>query len=58
MNTGGRTMKADGAVEDAGEVEKAAGGVTFEWLRQVRKWPDVTAWRLMRKIIWPLLLLI
>lgn len=33
-------MKADKAVEDVGESAKVAGGVTFEWLRQVRSWTD------------------
>lgn len=41
MNTVGHKMNADNAVEDAGEVGKVAGGVTFEWLRQVRKGPGV-----------------
>ena len=36
-------MKADNAVEDAGEVGKVAGGVTFEWLRQVREWLGVAS---------------
>lgn len=30
-------MKVDNATEDGKEVGAVAGGVTFEWLRQVRK---------------------
>jgi hypothetical protein len=41
VNTVGHKMNADNAVEDAGEVGKVVGGVTFEWLRQVRKGPGV-----------------
>jgi len=29
-------MKVENSVEDAGEAGKVAGGVTFEWLKQVR----------------------
>lgn len=35
LNTVWHKMKVDNAVEDMGEAGKAAGGVTFEWLKQV-----------------------
>lgn len=37
-------MKVENAAEDAGTVGTVAGGVTFEWLRQVRKWLEVASW--------------
>lgn len=44
LNTVRHKMKVDNAVEDAGEVGTVAGGVTFEWLRQVRICLEVTSW--------------
>jgi len=35
-------MKVENAVEGTEEAGKVAGGVTFEWLKQVSNWPEMT----------------